>query len=96
MSHSLGPWKVGIPIDDKENGGGFRTLYACDGGWIGDIRDGSDIDAGNISLIVAAPDLLAACEAVFDKCMRADCLDPLFVSAFEACKLAIIKAKGEP
>jgi hypothetical protein len=55
-------WKIGQPVKDALNGGFLRVLRAENGDWRGDLRCGSDASDQRIKLIMAAHELLAACE----------------------------------
>lgn len=84
--HTPGPWQYHVTVDGDAivaGGGKVRVAEAlvCDVGY--------EDERANARLIAAAPDLLAACEAMIGTAKKAG----MNVSAFRA---AIAKAKGEP
>lgn len=78
--HTPGPWHVARAIFDDESG---EVAYILDGVL--------QADAPTARLITAAPDLLAACEAVMDTFAALD-YTPSIASVVTA---AIAKARGQ-
>lgn len=93
--HTPGPWAVDddgdVCISDLE-----RLIAAVDRR---NVTLRKDEAAANAALIAAAPDLLAACEALAEAQQRADAGEHvgfgLYVDAVDAARAAIAKAKGE-
>lgn len=84
-------WRLGLSLRDKKNGGEFRVLSGVGEGWIGDIRTGSKLEGANCALILAAPVLLAACEAIVH---AADTNDPAMGAiAATLARAAVAKAE---
>jgi hypothetical protein len=77
MTHTPGPWEFGDPKDelvyipdgDPESAFDSISIFDADGNQVAivpiDLYLGTSVDA-NAHLIAAAPELLAACEAVAD------------------------------
>ena len=66
MPHTPGPWHTGTDEDG-------HVVYNESGGFIADagLDDGDEgEEAANARLIAAAPDLLAACQEIFDRLNR--------------------------
>lgn len=92
VGHTPGPWHVGMRPGPM--------IYAKDGGWVArcDLSLMSD-QAANARLIAAAPDLLAACEAMLDyedMDYTPSHKDRMFMRdrAITAARAAILAAKG--
>ena len=110
--HSVGTWNFHAKLSGSENHRGFN-VYAQPSGWY--IADVSPIDEdgaegkANARLIAAAPDLLAACQAMAEWDAAENQLPPydsdngasfdqcmaLCRDAFDKARAAIAKATGE-
>lgn len=94
-THTPGPWFC-------ENGDNRWTVWDDEGmACICDVHAGVEPDpsgATHARLIAAAPDLLAACEALMEAQRRADAGEHggfgVYVDAIDAARAAIAKAKG--
>jgi hypothetical protein len=75
--HTPGPWEV----EEMANGFRIQNPYLV----VTDIRWASGADRSNARLIAAAPDLLAAAKAMFEKGAH----------GFDMLRAAIAKAEGE-
>jgi len=69
--HTPGPWSLKYPRNDNENGGSVRSVDGYQAKWIGTLRADTSEDDANARLIVAGPNLLAACQEAAEK-LRAD------------------------
>lgn len=89
--HTPSPWSMGRAATDT-------AIYDRLGGHIATLPAmlPSDEILANARLIAAAPDLLAALEALLDNALE-DCPNPTrhFIDAADAANAAIAKAKGE-
>jgi len=91
MKHTLGPWHRNISADGK-----YPTVFAGRNHHVAvasQQKDSAETEA-NISLIAAAPDLLAACieaTAIFDNYPQTQEL----VGTYQVLMSAIAKAIGE-
>lgn len=91
MSHTRGPWKLQpfrdvrcIPIGP----GGSQVAHVY--------GDDEDQTKANANLIAAAPDLLQACELMFESVKTVPgCQMPRIVGAAQFLRMAIMKAKGD-
>lgn len=96
-THTPGPWFV--EVDDQSGIGRTRAVYVCSTtGWPEgqlarvNIQDGLGEREANARLIAAAPDLLAACEALVAK--STDTTGD-WSREWNAALSAIARAKGE-
>lgn len=94
MSHTPGPWEYVAKLTASENHRGFfvRAEKATrNGKWaLADVQAGDEngrLGEANARLIAAAPDLLAALEAVLSVADRK-------TDEFDAARAAIAKARG--
>jgi len=113
--HTRGPWQIrntarGFEVKGQPSSG-MSTGSVLEAGLIARTFDSSSIDEANALLIAAAPDLLAACEALVREAEHVDedeytprcpvmryCNEPCMCWVGEPLRLAtaaIAKAKGE-
>ena len=97
MKHSLGPWKVFRPANVECPGIDARYVtVVCYGESMTDNAgvQGATLEEAraNASLIAAAPDMLAALEAIFDLCSDPE---PDYKRIQQCASNAIAKATGE-
>ena len=99
--HTKGPWTVSIPGGQTALNG-RRVTVTARGSMIADLDWNSPAEnMANARLIAAAPDLLAALEAIFAECVLVHRFggesynQPAATAAEEAARAAIALAKGE-
>ena len=86
--HTPGPWETSVLADGSQ----WEVCLPDAGDAIAGIVDGPDAQ-GNALLMAAAPDLLAACQAVLDEFPG---LDSRRIEAVKAtCRAAIARATGK-
>jgi hypothetical protein len=101
--HTPGPWKFNQPYivkaNSDPNGSCGDSVIAITSNTVSHVRFAADVasfeDAANVRLISAAPELLAACEALWTAQSRlAGNLPTWFNFAADQARAAIAKAKG--
>lgn len=108
--HTPGPWKAGVGVDGEADRWGVWAAYGNRQWHIATVENGApgdtlETEAATAHLIAAAPDLLAACEALLEASrnlrgefvctgdITARTLEPMFEADDEA-QAALAKAKG--
>lgn len=87
MSHTPGPWQQNGSHIYGPDTNGRRVI--CQVSYFGGIRKGED--RANEALLIASPDLLAACKEALENQYEKTALDEDLVKTLEA---AIAKAEG--
>jgi hypothetical protein len=87
QTHSPAPWRPAPSV-------GFTVIQAADGSTVGTVSDGPD-GAPNAALIAAAPDLLAALEALCERFDAATAARDYRHDLWSAALVAIAKARGQ-